>query len=76
MFKFKQGMTVRDKVTGFTGVITCRCDYITGCNRYYLQPKVGDDGKLIDGTYVDEPALEQLDVLRVELDRPEVQPPG
>ncbi len=76
MFKFKQGETVQDKVTGFTGIVTTRCDYISGCNRYYVQPKVGDDGKNIDGIYVDEPALERLDVLRVVLDRPESEPPG
>ena len=76
MFKYKRGDTVRDKVTGFTGVITTRLDYISGCNRYVVQPKVGDDGKMPEYCYIDEPALEQLDVIRVTLDRPESQPPG
>jgi hypothetical protein len=76
MFKFKQGETLRDKVTGFTGIVVGRTDYISGCNRYSLQPKVGDDGKLPDMIIIDEPALERLDVLRVVLDRPGEQPPG
>ena len=46
MFKFKSGDIVRDKVTGFEGIIIARTDYIFGCNRYYVQPKVGPDGKL------------------------------
>ena len=76
MFKFKQGETLRDKVTGFTGIVVARVDYISGCNRYYIQPKVGDDGKMPDSIVIDEPALERMDVLRVVLDRPEIQPPG
>lgn len=76
MFKFKRGDTVRDKVTGFTGIVVARYDYISGCNRYCVQPKVGADGKMPDSTNIDEPALEQLDVLRITLDRPEHQPPG
>ena len=76
MFKFKQGETLRDKVTGFTGIVISRIDYISGCNRYQLQPKVEADGKMPDNVYVDEPALERMDVLRIILDQPERQPPG
>jgi len=76
MFKFKQGETLRDIVTGFTGVVVSRTDYISGCNNYRLQPRVGEDGKLAEAVYVDEPALERMDVLRIELDRPARQPPG
>lgn len=36
-FKFDLGDEVKDKVTGFTGVIMCRSQYYTGCNRYSLQ---------------------------------------
>lgn len=76
MFKFRQGDVVRDKVTGFVGVIVSRTDYISGCNRYFVQPRVGEDNKMIEGCYIDEPALEQLPEARVTLDRPESQPPG
>jgi hypothetical protein len=76
MFKFSQGDTLCDKVTGFTGVVIQRIDYISGCNRYLLQPRIDKEGKLSEGIYVDEPALEYIGVLRVVLDRPEGQPPG
>ena len=76
MFKFKQGETVTDKVTGFAGIIVARVDYISGCNRYLVQPRVGTDGKLPDSVYIDEPALDRLDVARVTLDVPELAPPG
>ena len=76
MFKFKQGETLRDKVTGFQGIVVSRTDYISGCNRYQLQPKVDADGKMPDIVTIDEPALERTDVLRIVLDHPERQPPG
>jgi hypothetical protein len=75
MFKLKRGDTARDLVTGFTGIVTTRADHLAGCNRYWLQPKIAEDGKLPEGGWFDEPALEQLDVLRVTLDQP-VDPPG
>lgn len=76
MFKFKQGEHLRDIVTGFSGVVVCRCDYISGCNRYLIQPTVGEDGKMVDGVYIDEPALERLQKPMVVLERPETAPPG
>ena len=76
MFKFKQGETVRDLVTGFKGIVVARTDYISGCNRYQLQPKVGADGKFPDSVTIDEPALERAQELRVVLERQEDDPPG
>ncbi len=37
MFQF--GQEVKDKITGFRGVITGQCSYITGCQQYLVQPK-------------------------------------
>ncbi len=37
MFQF--GQEVKDKITGFRGVITGQCSYITGCQQYLIQPK-------------------------------------
>jgi hypothetical protein len=75
MFKFKPGETVRDLVTGFEGIIVSRTDYISGCNRYGVQPKVGSDGKLPEQIAFDEPMLERQQVARITLERPE-EPPG
>lgn len=76
MFKFKQGEYVRDLVTGFSGVITSRTDYISGCNRYCVQPPVGEDGKMLDWVAIDEPALERVEKTRLVLEQPEAAPPG
>lgn len=51
------GCKAKDKITGFTGIITGKASYITGCDQYLVQPictgnsyKDGrwfDDGRLI-----------------------------
>lgn len=38
------GVTVRDKLTGFEGVAVGRHSYLTGCDRYTVQPSVLKDG--------------------------------
>lgn len=77
MFKFKNGDIVRDLVTGLKGAIVSRTDHLTGCNRYYVQPRIGDDGKLIDGCYFDEMALEHIQEPRIELEPSRHrEPPG
>ena len=44
MFKHELGKEVKDKVTGVTGIIVSRAQYLTGCNRYGVQrkPKKGE----------------------------------
>ena len=40
------GDLVKDKVTGFTGIVICRAVWLNGCARLTVQPqKVGKDGK-------------------------------
>ncbi len=43
-FKFPMGEMAKDVVTGFTGIITARVEFLTGCNQYVLNPpmKKGD----------------------------------
>lgn len=76
-FLYQRGMYAKDKVTGFKGVITARMDHLTSCNQYFLKPSVGEDGKMIDGNWFDEHALE-IDTTRqqLRLERTEAQPPG
>ena len=54
------GKKAKDKVTGFTGIITARITYIYGCDQYGISPKVGKDGKLGDCTYFDEGRIKIL----------------
>jgi hypothetical protein len=58
MFKFSLHAIVKDKVTGFTGVILGRTDYATGCLQYgVLSQKLAKDGKPSEWVWFDETRL-------------------
>ena len=57
-FKFELGREARDKVTGFTGTLTGRVDYLYGCHQYGITPKVDKDGKTGEIGYFDEGRIE------------------
>lgn len=58
---FKLGGKGRDRITGFSGVITAECIYISGCDQLCLQPPVDKDGKIPDGKWFDVQRIEALD---------------
>lgn len=58
MFKHELGKKAKDIVTGFEGIITSRSEFLTGCNRYGITPKIGTDGKPIDAQWFDENQIE------------------
>jgi hypothetical protein len=58
MFKHELGKEAKDIVTGFKGIILSRMEWLTGCNRYGIQPKMGKDGKTGEITYFDENQIE------------------
>lgn len=68
MFAIELGVTVRDRVTGFEGRVTGRCDYITGCNQYLVQPPIRDDGKWNDARWFDENRIEMTNAEALQLD--------
>lgn len=47
------GDLVRCQITGLEGVVTSYSENITGCDRVYVQPSLGKDGKSRDGYWVD-----------------------
>jgi len=49
---------VKDIITGFAGTVVGRHEFIFGCIRYTVQPKVDKDGKLPDTQTFDDPQLE------------------
>ena len=51
------GDLAKDVVTGFTGIAVAKCDWLHGCARLTLQPKVGKDGKLKENATFDEMSL-------------------
>lgn len=61
MFKIELGSKVKDKVTGFKGIVSGRYEYLYGCCRYSVQPEeLTKEGKVADALSFDEDALEIL----------------
>jgi hypothetical protein len=52
------GQKLRDKVTGFEGIATARCEYLNGCVQYCVLPPVDEKGERRDGIYIDQQQLE------------------
>lgn len=53
-YKHQLGEEAQDLVTGYKGIITCRIQYLTGCNRYGLQKKSEKNAKPEEAYYFDE----------------------
>ena len=53
------GKLAKDKVTGFTGIVTVKGIHLYGCNTYCLTPLV-KDGKLEDAHSFDEGRIELI----------------
>lgn len=68
MFKFEVGVQAKDKLTGYKGLITGRCDYITGCNQYLLQPKGKNNAEYPKSTWFDENRIEVLKSKKIKLE--------
>lgn len=51
------GMKVTDVVTGFKGIVTGQCKYISGCNQSLVQPQVKPDGGFEEGRWFDDQRL-------------------
>lgn len=57
--KFKLGEVLRDKITGYIGVVMGRTEYMTGCTHYgLLSPELTKDGKIAEYEWIDESRLE------------------
>lgn len=56
-FRISLGSKVKDCVTGFSGVVTGRAEYLTGCRQYSVMGRA-KDGKSGDGMWFDEDRLE------------------
>jgi hypothetical protein len=71
-FLIDLGCKVRDRISGFTGIVVARSQHIHGCNRYGVQPPIDKDKKLPDCSWFDEPALDVLAAPQ----KPKVTGPG
>lgn len=58
--KVTLGVKAKDKVTGFTGIVTGHGRYLTGCDQYLLNPTLGKDGAYREGQWFDENRLDVM----------------
>jgi hypothetical protein len=61
------GGKYRDRITGFTGIVTGTAEYISGCNQALVSPPA-EGGKLGDASWFDQQRLERIDDSLVTLD--------
>jgi hypothetical protein len=54
------GDEVCHKVTGFKGIVTSHSKHLSGCDRLWVEPTVGDDGKLREGQWAD---IDMVDIV-------------
>ena len=59
-FKYKNGDTLRDKLSGLEGTVVASTLWLNGCIRYFLQPRGIKDGKPIEASSFDEQQLEPV----------------
>lgn len=75
-FKFELGIVAEDKVSNLKGVITSRCDHITGCNRYGIQPPA-EKGVLPNQVWFDEGRVKKVpDVKKITKKSVAAKTPG
>lgn len=68
------GDRVRDKITGFTGIVIGITDWIHGCRRPIVQGESLDsDGKLVPSESFDEPQLQVVSRAVLTPTRPGVE---
>lgn len=61
--KFPLGALVKDRITGFTGIVMANVFWLNGCVRCSVQPQELKDGKPIDMEAFDE---QQLDLVKAK----------
>lgn len=62
------GVTMRDRVTGFAGICTAFCSYLTGCDQVALQPTADEKGAVPDARWFDVTRLEVLPAERIVIE--------
>ena len=55
--KLNYRQRVTDNVTGFKGTVVAISQWQQGCVRIGVQPEIGEDGKMPDVQWIDEPQL-------------------
>lgn len=80
MFKFDCGDEVKCKVTGFSGIVIARMEWLNGCLQYCIKPKMkmkkDESIKMPDGEYIDEKQLKLLKSKKINLKNIPTEGPG
>lgn len=58
------GDKVRDRITGFEGVITGYVHYISGCDQVLVAPRVKEDGSAISSQWFDD---DRVDIVEAQV---------
>lgn len=61
IFKFQLGDKLKDRITGYEGLVTARHQYLNGCKRYTLDRPLDKDGKVQEAQWFDEAILSFID---------------
>lgn len=67
-FVIELGQKVKDRITGFEGVVTGRCAYISGCDQALVTPPVDKEGKHVEAHWFDVQRLQVLPDRVITLD--------
>ena len=67
------GLTGRDVITGFVGVIIGKSSYISGCDQLLLTPRVGTDNTSKYAVWFDSSRVEVIEEEKVILPPDRVQ---
>lgn len=58
--RIKLGDRVKDKISGFKGIVVCRSEWLNGCVRITIQPEACKSGNPLDAQTYDEHQIERL----------------
>lgn len=75
-FKFNNGDSVVEAVTGFKGIITGSVYYITGCNQYLIVAKTKYEFSEAKSTWYDEGRLKLVEAKTVKIEDVETKKRG
>lgn len=58
--RIEMGDRAKDRITGLSGIVVARTEWLYGCTRITIQPEEFKDGKVPDNYTVDEAQCEVL----------------
>lgn len=62
----KLGDKVTDEVSGFEGILTGTAEFLFGCMRGGISPRVDKDGKMVDTQWIDMPQIKLVKAKEIE----------